>query len=206
MTIKVKICGITSLKDANTAVKSGADWLGFVFYEESARYIKPEDLIEWFDVATESLQSVGVFVNPKKSWVEHVLSKVELDVLQFHGEESELFCSSFKRPYWKAIRVRSAKQVLKDVKEYPSAQAFLLDAYHPEEWGGTGLKFDWNMVPRFQQPVILAGGLTANNVREAVQVCQPYAVDVSSGVEAKPGIKDHSKVTAFIRAAKGIQK
>lgn len=203
MTTQVKICGITREEDARHAIQAGADCIGFVFYQKSKRCAALPSLTTWYSKVSGRAKTVGVFVNPTKEWVEAVLSNIALDVLQFHGDETEAFCASFERPYWKAIRVQSHDQLQKEVVKYPSADALLLDAYDEDEQGGTGLSFDWSLFPQTNQNIWLAGGLTSINVNTAMHLCHPFGLDVSSGVEASPGIKDHEKIDAFIKAVKG---
>jgi phosphoribosylanthranilate isomerase len=203
MRTRVKICGITRVEDAQAAAAEGADAIGMVFYRPSPRYVSPERA---HDIAMQTpafVATVGVFVNPTREEVEQVVSKCGVTVLQFHGEESPDFCSSFSRPYIKAARIRPGLDLIKYLSPYSAALAWMLDAFHDDLWGGTGGAFDWSLVPRrMARPVILSGGLTADNVADAVRRVRPYAVDVSSGVEASKGIKDAARIAAFIGAVK----
>jgi phosphoribosylanthranilate isomerase len=203
MRTRVKICGITRAADAQAAAAEGADAIGLVFYRPSPRYVSPEQAR---DIAVQTppfLATVGVFVNPSREEVEQVISTCEVTLLQFHGEESPEFCSSFSRPYIKAARIRPGLDLIKYLSPYSAARAWMLDAYHDDLWGGTGGAFDWSLVPgRMAKPLILSGGLTASNVADAVRRVRPYAVDVSSGVEGSKGIKDAALVAAFIGAVK----
>lgn len=198
--MRVKICGITNIDDAMVAARSGADAVGLVFYKKSARNL--EDLALARDIAFcvgPFVTVVGLFVNPKADVVEQVLTNVPLSVLQFHGDESASFCTQFHRPYIKALRMRENFDVLAAMAEYESASGILLDAYKKGVPGGTGESFDWAKVPLAPpKPLILAGGLSPVNVARAVAATEPYAVDVSGGVEVRPGKKDKAKIEAFI--------
>ena len=212
---RVKICGITRVEDAGHAAAAGTDAIGIIFYPPSARYVADLGAARSIAEAAGPLVTVtALFVNPETSWVEQVLRQVPVNLLQFHGDESEEFCSQFGRPYMKAIAMKpvtmeSELNVSAAIAAYGSASAILLDAYHPKKAGGTGETFDWSRVPvDTGKPIVLAGGLTPENVALAVAQVRPYAVDVSGGVEAiidgqpSRGIKDSNKVSAFIRRAK----
>jgi phosphoribosylanthranilate isomerase len=200
---RTKICGITRTEDVQSVAASGADAFGLVFYAKSPRHVTPQQAREVIRAVPPFLSAVGLFVNPAESEVREVLSQVPLDVLQFHGEEEPEFCAQFGRPYLKAIRVRPGVNLVECAARYAGAQALLLDAYVEGTHGGTGASFDWAMIPQeLPLPVILSGGLDANNVAEAIRQVRPYAVDVSSGVEASKGIKDATKIAAFIKEVK----
>ena len=201
MRTRVKICGITRVEDALAAVRLGADAIGLVFYAESPRNVSLQAAQEIVAVLPPFISVVGLFVNASQNKIQTVLSQLRLDVLQFHGDETAADCAQFNLPYIKAIRVKPDTNLLQCCLEFNSAKALLLDAYTDAAYGGTGHVFDWNLIPRsLPLPVILAGGLTAENVGAAIQQIQPYAVDVSGGVEQAKGIKDAEKIAAFMRA------
>jgi len=201
--MRVKICGITRPGDAQVAAQAGADAVGLVFWAQSKRAVSVALAQEICRVLPPFVSAVGLFVNPEPDWVETVVAQVPLDILQFHGDESPVFCESWQRPYIKALRVESAAQLRADMARYVSARALLLDAVHDGQFGGTGATFDWEQVPAdLASKVVLAGGLDADNVASGIQLLQPCAVDVSSGVESEPGIKDASKIQRFIQAAR----
>ncbi len=200
---KVKICGITNAIDAQLACDCGADAIGLVFYPPSPRYIKPEQARKIVAGLPPFVTSVALFVNADRNEVETVLQQTGIDLIQFHGNESAQFCASFKRPYIKAIRMKDGLNLYAVEKEYASARGILLDTYKKGIPGGTGESFNWTKVPHdLHKPVILAGGLNADNVAQAVKQVQPYAVDVSGGVEAAKGKKDQNKIMAFVNNAK----
>ena len=201
--MRVKICGVTRPEDAQAAAQAGADAIGLVFWAQSKRAVSVELAQEICRVLPPFVSAVGLFVNPTDDWVETVVAKVPLDILQFHGDESPAFCEHWQRPYIKALRVQSAAQLRADMTRYPSARALLLDAVHDGQFGGTGARFDWSQVPAdLAGKVVLAGGLDADNVALGIQTIHPCAVDVSSGVESEPGVKDPSKIQRFIQAAR----
>jgi len=186
-------------------VSSGADALGLVFYEKSPRHVALSQAAELLRVVPPFVTIEGLFVNPTVEYVREVLAQVSLDVLQFHGEESPEFCGQFNRPYLKAIRVKSGVDLLQCASRYADAQGLLLDAFVEGTHGGTGKSFDWTLIPKsLPLPVILSGGLHEGNVGAAIKQTQPYAVDVSSGVETEKGIKDASRIAAFINEVKQI--
>jgi phosphoribosylanthranilate isomerase len=197
---RVKICGITREEDALTAVRHGADAIGLVFVEASPRHVS----IAQAQAAIRSLPPfiavVGLFVDAEPSFIEQVLKEVRLDMLQFHGDETPEECQRYARPYMKAIRVRPDTNLLQYALDYPRASALLLDAHVEGVAGGTGQRFDWSLIPAdLPRPIVLAGGLNADNVAEAIKQVRPYAVDVSGGVESQKGIKDAGKIAAFMR-------
>ena len=202
---RIKICGITRVDDALAAALSGADAIGLVFYDKSSRHVTVQQAEQLAAAITPFVTSVGLFVNPSADEVRNVLCHVPLDVLQFHGEETPEFCAQFGRPYLKAVRVRQGVDLIQCAARYSGAQGLLLDAFIEGTHGGTGESFDWALIPHdLSLPVILSGGLHAGNVAEAIRQVRPYAVDVSSGVEASKGIKDAAKVAAFINEVKNI--
>ena len=203
MAVRVKICGITRLEDLHAACDAGADALGFVFYEKSPRHVSVAAAAALARELPPFVQSVGLFVNAGRAFIESVLEAVPLDLLQFHGDETPAECASFKRPYIKAVRVNRGTDLLKCAADFDAARGLLLDAFVPGMPGGTGERFDWSLIPaNLPKPVVLSGGLTPDNVAEAIRRVHPWAVDVSSGVEASKGIKDALKVARFIAKAK----
>jgi phosphoribosylanthranilate isomerase len=203
MAVRVKICGITRFQDLHAACEAGADALGFVFYEKSPRHVTIATAAALVRELPPFVQSVGLFVNAEPAFIEQALNEVPLDLLQFHGDETPAECVRFGRPYIKAVRVNPDTDLLKCAADFGTARGLLLDAYVPGVPGGTGERFDWSLIPsNLSRPVILSGGLTPLNVGEAVQRVRPWAVDVSSGVEAAKGIKDAHKIAQFIAKAK----
>lgn len=201
--VKVKICGITRLEDALAAAEFGADALGFVFYEKSPRYVRPEIAAEIIAQLPPFITSVGLFVNPDAAAVQTIIAHTALDLLQFHGDENNAFCAQFTRPFIKAIRMAEALDLHKEIEKYPGARGILLDAYDPQRYGGTGHTFEWSRVHGgLPKPIIVAGGLTPENVAQAVAMTHPWGVDVSGGVEQSKGIKQRSLIEAFMRGAK----
>ncbi|MEK7707128.1 MAG: phosphoribosylanthranilate isomerase [Verrucomicrobiota bacterium] len=207
MSVKVKICGITNLADAQAAAAAGADMLGFVFCEASPRCMTVEQVADVARQLPPSIVKVGVLVNPTKELVIRAIAGCGLNLLQFHGDEPPEFCTQFGVMSLKAFRVRDAES-LKALPNYQT-DAWLLDAFSPNARGGTGEKFNWDLAieaMKFGRPIFLAGGLTPENVADAVRRVRPFAVDVSSGVESAPGKKDHAKVRAFIQAARSASE
>ena len=201
--VRVKICGITSPDQAAQIAAIGVDAIGLVFYPSSPRYVELERARAIAMAVGPLVTVVGLFVDATRSNVEDVVQKVPLNTLQFHGNETAAFCRSFNRPVIKAIRMRKGLDLSKLMDDYEAASGFLLDAYKPGQPGGTGETFEWSRVPkRLSKPVILAGGLSPENVSGAIALTQPYAVDVSSGVETAPGEKDLEKVASFLQSAK----
>ncbi|MCF8720495.1 phosphoribosylanthranilate isomerase [Nitrospina gracilis] len=202
--VKVKVCGMTSLEDARHAVECGADAVGFIFYKKSPRAVTVKQAKAITDKLPPFVQRVGVFVNETAEVIERTVKACGLDVVQLHGDETPAFCKRIAGKVVKAVRVKDAASV-KDLSRY-AVSAFLLDAYKEGEWGGTGERFNWNLVKQARKhgPVILAGGLDPENVAEGIRVCRPYGVDVCSGVESKPGKKNKKKVREFIEAVRGM--
>jgi phosphoribosylanthranilate isomerase len=200
MATAVKICGITRHADAQTAAALGAQALGFVFFAKSPRNIGPLDVAKIVDALPPFVTAVGLFVNPAVDDVKRVLGHVRLDLLQFHGDESPAFCAQFGTPYIKAARVKAGLDLLQYAHDYRTSRGLLLDAFVDGTHGGTGSTFDWGLIPAgLPLPVILSGGLNPENVGNAIRRVSPWAVDVSSGVEAGPGIKDAKKMAAFMK-------
>ncbi|CAN5372326.1 phosphoribosylanthranilate isomerase [soil metagenome] len=217
--VRVKICGLTNLEDAQAAVEAGADLLGFIFYPKSPRYVAPETVAEIIrtirgrrleSTSTNLPQFVGVFVNESLKRITDILAFANLDYAQLHGNETAEMVGHFQGRAFKALRPASAEAALSAAIEFAplsssSGPGFMLDAYDPNLYGGTGKTADWHVAAQLAQQhpgLLLAGSLTADNVAEAIRIVQPWGVDVSSGVEATPGRKDHAKVRAFIRNAK----
>jgi len=203
MAVRVKICGITRREDALHAVYVGADALGFVFYQQSPRHILAPQAAAICAALPPFVTRVGLFVDAPADVVRSVLQIVPLDLLQFHGDETPAYCAQFAMPYLKAVRVQVATDLLKYATDFDAACGLLLDAYVPGVPGGTGESFDWKLIPKnFPRPLVLSGGLTPDNVTDAIHQTQPWAVDVSSGVESSKGIKDPHQVAQFIANAK----
>lgn len=201
--VRIKICGITSVEDARAAVRAGADAIGLVFYPPSPRAVDIELAREIAYCAGPFVTVTGLFVDAEAAFITQVLSRVPLQLLQFHGEEAAEFCELFQRPYIKAIRMRPELDVQQAIAAHPNATAVLLDAYSPGLPGGTGATFDWQRIPKnTPRPIVLAGGLTPENISLAVSSTQVYGVDVSGGVESAPGKKDPQKIATFIHNAK----
>jgi phosphoribosylanthranilate isomerase len=197
---RIKICGITRREDLFAAVAAGADALGFVFYPPSPRFVALDAAARLCRAVPPFVSCVGLFVNADAAVVRETLAAVPLDLLQFHGDEDAAYCEQFGKPYIKAARVRPGLDLVEFARAFSSARGILLDAY-VEGYGGAGQTFDWSMIPgNLPLPVVLSGGLTPANVRDAVSGLRPAAVDVSSGVEAAKGIKDAGKIAAFVAA------
>jgi phosphoribosylanthranilate isomerase len=206
MKTQVKICGVTNVADGLVAAEAGADLIGLMFYEQSPRHVTLARAAEISRALPRFLIRVGVFVNPSPDLVVQAISECQLTMLQFHGDEPSDFCTHFGLMSVKAIRVRdeSSLQLLENYR----TDAFLLDAHSQKGLGGTGEQFNWDLAVKaqaFGRPIFIAGGLTPENVAAAVQTVYPFGVDVSSGVESAPGIKDPAKVRAFIAAAKSVE-
>tara|TARA_R110002073_G_scaffold52938_6_gene137122 strand:+ start:3702 stop:4316 length:615 start_codon:yes stop_codon:yes gene_type:complete len=204
MSVRVKVCGITRLEDVLLAARLGADAIGFVFWPKSARYVTPDTVRQITATLPPFVSKVGVYVDPSQEWVKETATIADLNLLQFHGDESPEFCDQFLQPYIKAIRVKDGIDLLQYADRYRSAKGLLLDTYTASMPGGTGHVFDWNLIPQYLPlPLILSGGLHPGNVALAIKKTRPWAVDVSSGVEATKGIKDEEKISAFMQ---GVRK
>ncbi|MBW4933323.1 phosphoribosylanthranilate isomerase [Marinobacter sp. F4206] len=207
MSTRVKICGLTRVEDVESAVESGADALGLVFYAPSPRSVSIAQAEVLARHVPAFVSVVGLFVNPTEGEVREVLDRVPLDLLQFHGDESAEFCGQFGRRWIKAIRVRQKDQIQAAFNEYRQASGILVDAWDPERYGGTGQSFNWDLIPSDRpMPLILAGGLTSDNVFRAVEQVKPWAVDVSGGVERSKGVKDIEKISDFINEVRRVCK
>ena len=201
--VRSKICGITRIDDALAAVAAGADAIGFVFYAKSPRAVSVMQARAIIAALPPFVTTVGLFVNASACELNETLDAVALDLLQFHGDETPAQCEGFHRPYIKALRVKAGDDIEAACAAYQRASGILLDAYVEGVPGGTGEVFDWSLIPqRLSKPIILAGGLSANNVAQAIAQVRPYAVDVSGGVEKSKGIKDHDKIRAFMQAVR----
>lgn len=202
---RIKICGLTSVEDALAAVAAGADAIGLVFYPKSPRCVTPKQAAEIARAVGPFVTTVGLFVDASWAEIESVLTQVPLQLLQFHGDESAAFCASFQRPFIKALRMADGVDMAEVEDEFAATGALglLLDSYSPAAPGGTGETFGWERIPAERRlPLILAGGLSPDNVAAAVKQVRPYAVDVSSGVEIAPGRKDSAKIAAFVQAVR----
>jgi phosphoribosylanthranilate isomerase len=197
---RLKICGLTREEDVDAAVAAGADAIGFVFYPPSPRYLTPQRAAELARRIPPFVDVVGLFVNADADAVRAACNALPINLLQFHGDEDAAYCRQFARPYLRAARVRPGLDLVEFARSFPDARGLLLDAF-VEGYGGGGHVFDWTLIPPdLPGFLVLSGGLTAANVGEAVQRVRPVAVDVSSGVEMSKGIKDHSKIAAFVAA------
>ncbi len=200
MRTRVKICGFTQVDDAIEAAYLGVDAIGLVFYPPSPRHVSIETAAKIAKALPAFVTVVALFVDAEKAFIEQVLQRVPIDCLQFHGDEQSDECRSYSKPYIKALRMKPETNVVELAHDFHDASALLLDAYHPNIQGGSGSRFDWELIPQnCQLPIILAGGLTPDNAAQAVRQVKPYALDVSSGVEAGKGVKDAAKMAAFIR-------
>jgi len=203
---RIKICGITRPEDALAVASAGADAIGLVFFAKSPRAVTIAQAQAIINVLPPFVTRVGLFVDASQQELDMVLDQVELDVVQFHGNESLAQCESAGKEYMKAVRVQETADILAAIEQYPSASALLLDTYHPNLPGGTGETFDWNKIPAdLAKPIVLAGGLTADNVALAIKAVSPYAVDVSGGVEQAKGIKSADKIAHFVAAVNGAE-
>lgn len=200
---RAKICGITRIEDALSCARLGADAIGLVFYPPSPRHVSPAQAREIAHSLPPFITTVALFVNPSEDEVETVLRAVRPDVLQFHGSEAPEFCARFGVPWLKAVRVQASLNLVEYAARYRQAQGLLLDAFVEGQAGGTGQSFDWTLIPAgLPLPVVLSGGLDADNVATAIRQVKPWAVDVSSGVEAAKGLKDAVKIAAFMQGVR----
>ncbi|TRW90749.1 phosphoribosylanthranilate isomerase [Candidatus Methylobacter oryzae] len=200
MRTRVKICGFTRVEDAVYAAQLGVDAIGLVFYPPSPRNVDIDHAVKIVNALPAFVSVVALFVDEQDSRIREVLEQVPIDCLQFHGDEPAEACRLYGKRYMKAVRMQDGIDIPSLARQYHDAAGLLLDAYHPGAKGGTGSRFDWNRIPEHcELPIILAGGLDENNARQAVQAVKPYALDVSSGVEAEKGVKDALKMAAFVR-------
>ena len=201
MTTRIKFCGLTRQQDVLEAAQMGVHAIGLVFHPDSPRAVNVQQAQGLSRVCPPFITRVGLFMNQDASTIMEVLKYVELDILQFHGEEPEDYCISFNKPYLKSIAMGG--KTPDEIPEYSSAQAYLLDSNELGQPGGSGKAFDWGNIPKnINKPVIVAGGLSPDNVTQAIQCIQPYAVDVSSGIESAKGIKDSEKMKTFINSVR----
>lgn len=210
MATRIKICGISRPEDALYAAQLGVDAIGMVFYPPSPRHVEIEQACDIVAALPPFVTVVGLFVDPAPDQVQDVMQRVAIDVLQFHGEETAQACQHIagnSRSYIKAIRMREGVKLADKAERYANAAALLLDAYRPGVPGGTGEAFEWSRVPAsMDKPIVLAGGLTADNVDEAIRQVRPYAVDISGGVESDKGVKDQGKMAAFVAAVRAVDE
>lgn len=204
MHIRIKICGIKHQDDALKAVECGADAIGLIFVEKSPRYVSLTEARLIAESIPPFVTVVGLFMDASADVVFEALKVAPLNLLQFHGDESPEFCEQFEMPYIKVLRMRENVNVVAFAQDYPNAAGILLDTYS-KAGGGSGQTFDWSLVPEdVPLPLILAGGLNPDNVVSAIETVKPYAVDVSSGVESEPAIKDHKKIEQFIKEVQRV--
>mgnify|MGYP003331646458 FL=1 len=199
---RVKFCGFTHQDDVAQAVALGADALGFVFYGPSSRYVSPEHAKTLTRSVPAFVTRVGLFVNEEAETIQRIFEIAQLNLIQYHGEESPEFCDAVGLPYIKAFRVRKGMDLRTEMDRYPNASGFLLDAYVKGQPGGTGERFNWELIPHSHAPIILAGGLTPDNAKDAIDQVAPWALDVSGGIETKPGRKDPDKMARFMDACR----
>jgi len=204
---EIKICGITNLEDASYAAECGADALGFNFYGGSPRYVSPERTKEIIEKIPDGITTVGVFVNHDALEVKKTVEFCSLDLVQLHGDESPEYCRQFPSSLLIKAFFPRDEDDLQKVSGYP-VRAILVDAYDPSRYGGTGKRSDWRLAARVKEthPLIIAGGLNRDNIREAIEIVSPHAVDVNSGVESSPGRKDPQKVRTIIEVVRGIHR
>jgi len=200
--MKIKICGFTDAQNAKQAATLGIDAIGLVFYDKSPRNVSIDNAINIVNSLPPFINRVGLFVNAESSFIDEVLCEVPLDTLQFHGDETPVECAQYAMPFIKALRVNQDTNIVQMASEYHQASGLLLDAFNKDTYGGTGESFDWSLAKvDIELPIILAGGLNPNTVADAISQVNPYAVDVSSGVESAIGIKDIEKIKQFISQA-----
>ncbi len=210
---RVKICGITSIKDAQNVCDSGADAIGLVFYEKSPRNVSIEQAKEICESLPPFISTVALFLDASAEFVNSVLASVPVDLLQFHGSESPEYCASFNRPYIKAVGIKGMSsdndfaQFKKYTDQFSDAKGFLVDSHDKGKAGGTGEIFDWKSTPQnIDKPIILAGGLNPDNIAQAIQQTHVYAVDLSTGVESSPGVKDKQKIMQLMNEVKNVRR
>ena len=199
---RVKFCGFTQEDDVAQAVTLGVDALGFVFYEPSSRYVTPEHAANLTRSVPAFVTRVGLFVNEQAESIKRIFETARLNLIQYHGDETPEFCDTLGLPYIKAFRVQQGMDLRAEMDRYPNASGFLLDAYVKGQPGGTGERFDWGLIPQSDVPIILAGGLTPDNAKDAIDQVAPWALDVSGGIETKPGRKDPDKMARFMNACR----
>lgn len=203
---RVKFCGLTRVDDVRAAVVLGVDALGFVFTRKSRRFVEPAQARALREELPPFVGAVALFMDDEADWIEQVTRIVQPDLLQFHGEETPEFAARFGRPYLKAVPMASVADASAYAQRYADARGFLLDSHASGGVGGTGAAFDWSTIPRLARPLLLAGGLDARNVAQAIARVRPHAVDVSSGIESAPGVKDAAKMRAFVEAVRAADR
>lgn len=199
---RVKFCGLTHEEDIARAVKLGVDALGFVFYAPSSRSVAPDHAAMLTSSVPAFVTRVGLFVNEQPAIIQNIFERTRLNLIQYHGDETPEFCDAVGLPFIKAFRVRPGIDIQTEMERYPNASGFLLDAYVKGQPGGTGERFDWGMIPQSNAPIILAGGLSPDNAKDAIEQVAPWALDVSGGIENKPGRKDLDKMARFMNACR----
>jgi phosphoribosylanthranilate isomerase len=199
---RVKFCGLTHEEDIARAVKLGVDALGFVFYAPSSRSVAPDHAAMLTSSVPAFVTRVGLFVNEQPAIIQNIFERTKLNLIQYHGDETPEFCDAVGLPFIKAFRVRPGIDIQTEMERYPNASGFLLDAYVKGQPGGTGERFDWGMIPQSNAPIILAGGLSPDNAKDAIEQVAPWALDVSGGIETKPGRKDPDKMVRFMNACR----
>lgn len=203
MTTKIKICGIQNIADAQLCEKIGVDAIGLVFYEPSPRHVEISQAKDIANNLAPFITVVALFVNPTVEYVNQVLDSVKVDCLQFHGEETDVFCNQFNRKWFKAIRVKTGLDLISEINKYPNSHAILLDSYDAKYAGGTGKKFAWQDIPEnIGMPLILAGGLNVNNIQSAIEMVKPWSIDISGGVESSLGIKSPELIIDLVSRIK----
>ena len=199
---RVKFCGLTHEEDIARAVKLGVDALGFVFYGPSSRNVALDHAAMLTSSVPAFVTRVGLFVNEQPETIQKIFERTGLNLIQYHGDESPEFCDAVGLPFIKAFRVRPGIDIQPELDRYPNASGFLLDAYVKGQPGGTGERFDWGLIPQSNSPIILAGGLSPDNAKDAIEQVAPWALDVSGGIETKPGRKDPDKMMRFMNACR----
>ena len=199
---RVKFCGLTHEEDIARAVKLGVDALGFVFYAPSSRSVAPDHAAMLTSSVPAFVTRVGLFVNEQPAIIQNIFERTRLNLIQYHGDETPEFCDAVGLPFIKAFRVWPGIDIQTEMGRYPNASGFLLDAYVKGQPGGTGERFDWGMIPQSNAPIILAGGLSPDNAKDAIEQVAPWALDVSGGIETKPGRKDLDKMARFMNACR----
>ena len=199
------MCGMTRAEDVAHAITLGVDAIGLIFYPKSPRNITIEKARVLLKNLPPFVDAVAVLVNPEETFVRQIIEELPIQLLQFHGDESPEFCQRFSKPFIKAMQPQTTGQIQQVMQEYGKASAILLDTPSETSRGGTGIAFDWQIIPQnLPKPFILAGGLNASNILDAIKRSKPYAVDVCSGIEAMPGVKDHIKMNQFVKVLWGI--
>lgn len=202
---RIKYCGFTRLEDVTAATKLGVDAIGFVMTRKSKRFVDIEQAMALRDAVPPFVTSVVLVMDDEPAYIDEIVRRVRPDMLQFHGVESDAACAAHGVRYLKAIAMGEGEGALARLRAYPRAAGLLLDGHGLGETGGSGQRFDWSLMPRdFPQPIVLAGGLSAENVAEAIHVARPWGVDLSSGIETSPGLKDRAKMERFLAAVRAI--